>query len=161
MPLRPSAKAFLVILEIGHKYKTFLDESLEEMTELALSADVKVTGSLKASLPHPSSSHLVREGKLQEIMTQAKASGANVLYFNVDLTPVQARNIEKDIKFKTVDRTGLILDIFGKRAQSNEGKLQVELARLNYLFTPSRGPRNRAVPSRRRYRKQGTRGTRT
>lgn len=132
--LKPSPKAFLVILEIGRKHKTFLDESLEEMHELAASAGVKVTGALKASLPHPSSSHLVREGKLQEIMTQARAAGANVLYFNVDLTPVQSRNIEKDIKFKTVDRTGLILDIFGKRAQSNEGKLQVELARLNYLL---------------------------
>ncbi len=84
--LKPLPKVFLVILEIGHKHKTFLEESLQEMNELALSAGVKVVGSLKASLPHPSSSHLVREGKLKEIMLQAKAAGANVLYFNVDLT---------------------------------------------------------------------------
>lgn len=112
----------------------FLDESLEEMQELVSSSAVKVVGSLQANLPHPSPSHLVREGKLQEIFVQARAAGANALYFNRDLTPVQARNIEKDIPFKTVDRTGLILDIFAKRAKSSEGKLQVELARLNYLL---------------------------
>lgn len=132
--LRPAPKVFLVILEIGRKHKGFLDDSLEEMGELARAAGVQVVGALKAVLAHPCASHLVREGKLQEILTQAKAAKANVLYFNVDLTPVQARNIEKDIKFKTVDRTALILDIFAKRARSNEGKLQVELARLNYLL---------------------------
>lgn len=104
------------------------------MKELIASANLKTLGYLQAHLPDPSPSHLVREGKLKEIALKAKACGANVLYFNVDLTPVQSRNIEKDLKLKTVDRTGLILDIFGKRAQSNEGKLQVELARLNYLL---------------------------
>lgn len=132
--LRPSAKAFLVILQTQGNSRHFLDESLEEMTELVSSAAIKVVGSLQANLPNPSPSHLVREGKLQEIFTKAKAAGANTLYFNRDLTPVQARNIEKDIKFKTVDRTGLILDIFAKRAKSSEGKLQVELARMNYLL---------------------------
>ncbi len=104
------------------------------MSELVSSAAIKIVGSLQSNLPHPSPSHLVREGKLQELAAKARAAGANVLYFNMNLTPVQARNIEKDLKLKTVDRTGLILDIFAKRAQSSEGKLQVELARLNYLL---------------------------
>jgi GTPase len=134
MPLKPTTKAFLVILQIHHTSKHLLEESLAEMKELVSSCGVKVSGSLIANLPNPSPSHLVREGKLKEIALQAKAAGANTLYFNLDLTPAQARNIEKDIKFKTIDRTGLILDIFGRRAKSNEGKLQVELARLNYLL---------------------------
>lgn len=132
--LKPAPKAFLVILQTNRKSQQFLDESLEEMTELASSGGIKVVGSIQAFIADPSPSHLVRGGKLMEIAAEAKKAGATVLYFNRDLTPVQARNIEKDIKFKTVDRTGLILDIFAKRAQSNEGKLQVELARLNYLL---------------------------
>ncbi len=132
--LKPLPKAFLVILQTHKKSDSFLEESLAEMKELASSAGVKVVGELQAFIPNPSPSHLVREGKLMEIAQQAKSAGANVLYFNRDLSPVQARNIEKDIKFKSVDRTGLILDIFAKRAKSNEGKLQVELARLNYLL---------------------------
>src|SRR5262245_37914001 len=122
--LRPSPKAFLVVLEIGRKSKNYLEDSLLEMQELISSAGVKSVGALQAAIHDPSPSHLVRGGKLQEIAAKAKAAGANILYFNVDLTPVQARNIEKDFKWKTVDRTGLILDIFAKRARSNEGKLQ-------------------------------------
>lgn len=132
--LKPAPKAFLVILQTGRKSELFLEDSLQEMTELVHSAGIPVAGALKAFIPHPSPSHLVRGGKLQQIASEARKAGANVLYFSKDLTPVQARNIEKDIKFRTVDRTGLILEIFGKRAQSNEGKLQVELARLNYLL---------------------------
>lgn len=132
--LKPTPKAFLVILQTGRKSELFLEDSLKEMTELVNSAGIQVAGALQSFIPHPSPSHLVRGGKLQEIAAQAKKAGANVLYFSKDLTPVQARNIEKDIKFRTVDRTGLILQIFAKRAQSNEGKLQVELARLNYLL---------------------------
>jgi len=114
--------------------KSFLDESLEEMHELTRSCAMNVLGSLQASIPHPSPSHFVREGKLTEIRDKAKEAGANVLIFNVDLTPVQARNIEQFSKLNAIDRTGLILEIFGRRAQTKEGKLQVELARLNYIL---------------------------
>jgi len=105
--------------------KSFLDESLEEMHELTRSCAMNVLGSLQASIPHPSPSHFVREGKLTEIRDKAKEAGANVLIFNVDLTPVQARNIEQFSKLNAIDRTGLILEIFGRRAQTKEGKLQV------------------------------------
>lgn len=132
--LKPPAKAFLVILQTGRKSQEGLDESLEEMKELVASAAIKTVGSLQAFIAEPSPSQFVREGKLEEIRAQAKACAANVLYFNVDLTPVQARNLEKDLKLLTVDRTGLILKIFARRAQSSEGKLQVELAKMNYLL---------------------------
>lgn len=127
-------KAYLVILETHHRSKGFLDESLEEMKELSRSCAIQVLGYSQSVIPHPSPSHFVREGKLTEIRDKAKACGANVLVFNVDLTPVQARNIELFSKLHAIDRTGLILEIFGKRAQTREGKLQVELARLNYIL---------------------------
>jgi GTP-binding protein HflX len=131
---KPTPKAFLVILECRRESKAFLDESLEEMKELVFSAGRAGVGDLQAHVPHPSASHFVREGKLAELRDQAVKAGANVLIFNVDLTPVQTRNIEAFTKIRVMDRTELILDIFGKRAQTSEGKLQVELARLNYMM---------------------------
>ncbi len=127
-------KAFLVIVEKSNPSQEVLEEDLREMKELAESASCRLLGAIQANVPHPSPSTYLREGKLAEVGAKAKAAGANVLYFNIELTPAQARNIEQEIKIKPVDRTGLILEIFGKRARSNEGKLQVELARLNYLL---------------------------
>lgn len=127
-------KAFLIILQTGRRSDSFLKESFAEMKELAESAGLRIVGSIQARVPHPSPSHFVRAGKLEEIFQGAKSSGADVLIFNLELSPGQARNIERDTKIHTIDRTGLILDIFGRRAQSREGKLQVELARLNYVL---------------------------
>lgn len=104
------------------------------MRELSQAALLAVCGDMSAHLNSPSPSHFVREGKLLEIRDKARACGANLLVFNVDLTPVQARNIESFAKMPCMDRTGLILEIFGRRADSSAGKLQVELARLNYIL---------------------------
>lgn len=134
IPVKGRSKAYLVILQTWQRSKTYLEESTEEMKELTRSCSVEVTGVSQAHLPHPSPSHFLREGKLEEVRDLAKASGAKVLFFNVDLTPAQVRNIEKFTKLPAVDRTGLILDIFGRRAQTSEGKLQVELARLEYML---------------------------
>lgn len=127
-------KAFLVIVQPPGKTKAFLESSYQEIRQLTESASIRIMGALQAVVAHPSPSSFVRSGKLEELKQQAKSSGANVLIFNVDLTPVQARNIEAFIKIPPVDRTGLILEIFGRRAKSSEGKLQVELARLNYTL---------------------------
>lgn len=134
IPVKGRSKAYLVILQTWQRSKTYLEESTEEMKELTRSCSVEVTGVSQAHLPHPSPSHFLREGKLEEVRDLAKAAGAKVLFFNVDLTPAQVRNIEKFTKLPAVDRTGLILDIFGRRAQTSEGKLQVELARLEYML---------------------------
>ncbi len=131
---KPRDKAYLVILRPDHKPRNYLQESYAEMRQLVEAALARVLGASTQNLDHPSPSHYIREGKLTEIKTQAKALGANVLIFNVDLTPAQARNIEKFTGIPAVDRTGLILDIFGRRATSAEGKLQVELARLSYML---------------------------
>lgn len=127
-------KALLVILEPPFKPNSFQDDSLEEMKELARAAEIKVLGVLTGRIQHPSPSHYVREGKLAEARDKAKELGANVIIFNVDLTPGQGSNIEAFAKTTVIDRTGLILEIFGKRAKTKEGKLQVELAQLNYAM---------------------------
>ncbi|MBI3314300.1 MAG: GTPase HflX [Candidatus Omnitrophica bacterium] len=130
----PRDKAYLVICHMFGKSRVSLDESLEEIRELTESAGGGVAGFTTANIPHPSPSHFLREGKLAEVRQKSLEAKANLLIFNVDLTPVQARNIETDCGIRAVDRTGLILDIFARRANSKAGKLQVELAQLQYLL---------------------------
>lgn len=128
-------KVFLVIVQRPSvRSKDFLDESLEEMRELASSALMQTMGFLQFKLNDPSPSHFLREGKLTELRDKAAKSGANLLVFNCELTASQAGNIQKFTNIPPMDRTGLILDIFGRRAKSKEGKLQVELAQLNYAL---------------------------
>lgn len=127
-------RALLVIVQSPGEGKTFLRESYEEIRELTLSAGGEVAGATEVRLEKPSPSHYIRGGKLEEIHGKAEKEKANLLIFNVDLTPVQARNIEEAVGVRAVDRTGLILDIFARRAHSREGKLQVEVAQLNYLL---------------------------
>lgn len=131
---QPLNKAFLVILQMPKHPRNFLEQSLREMEGLARAADIRVAGTCLARLSHPSPSHFVREGKLDEIRETALSAGANVLLFNVEMSPTQSANIEKFSGIPAVDRTGLILEIFGRRARSREGKLQVELAQLQYAL---------------------------
>lgn len=112
----------------------FHQEDEREMTELVRSAGGSLISVIRASIDKPAPSHFIRSGKVEEIKQKRIANRATLAIFNVDLTPVQARNIEQDCGLRVVDRTGLILDIFALRAQSREGRLQVELAQLNYLL---------------------------
>ncbi len=109
-------------------------ETALEMTELVQSALGTVIEVVTANVPHPSAKYFVREGKVHEIYEEVIKTQTNVLIFSVDLTPVQVRNLEKDCGVRVVDRTGLILDIFARRAVSADGKLQVELAQMEYLL---------------------------
>jgi GTP-binding protein HflX len=127
-------KVILVIIKTGGWSGFDPRGILEEMTELTLSAQGIVAASLTANIPHPSPSHYVRGGKVEEIREAIINTGANVVIFSVDLTPGQARNLETDCGARVVDRTGLILDIFARRAVSSDGKLQVELAQMQYLL---------------------------
>ena len=127
-------KAFLIIVEPPGKKAGFIRESYEEMKELTLSAGGDVAGVVEARLERPSPSHYIREGKLGEVREKAAREKSRLLIFNIDLSPVQAHNIEEATGLRVVDRTGLILDIFSRRARSREGKLQVEVAQLNYLL---------------------------
>src|SRR5437879_558775 len=82
----------------------------------------------------PDAATLVGQGKVQEIAASVKADRADVVIFDHDLTPTQQRNLEKALDVKVIDRTQLILDIFASRARTREGRLQVELAQLNYTL---------------------------
>ena len=99
----PRDKAYLVIVQVAGKTRGFLEESYEETKELTESAGGIVVGVSRAHVPHPSPSHFIREGKLQEVMIEAQKAGANCLLFNVDLSPVQARNIEKTVKIPAIE----------------------------------------------------------
>jgi len=130
----PRDKVCLVIIKTGARNSPDPRDVLEEMTELTESAQGIVAASVTANVSHPSPSHFIRKGKIGELCEAIASTGANVLIFSVDLTPVQARNLEADCGVRVVDRTGLILDIFARRAVSSDGKLQVELAQMQYLL---------------------------
>ena len=112
------------------------DEGLmEEFADLARSAGATVAALLTARIDRPNPATLVGSGKLEEMKAAADASGADLILVNFALSPGQERNLEKALQRRVVDRTGLILDIFSQRAQSAEGKLQVELAQLKHMAT--------------------------
>ncbi len=108
------------------------EDRIAELGRLVNTAGGQVLNVLrqKRSRPHPQT--VVGEGKIQEIALTTQTLGANLIVFNRDLSPAQVRNLETQIGVRVVDRTELILDIFAQRAQSRAGKLQVELAQLEY-----------------------------
>lgn len=109
-------------------------DSLEELAQLALTAGVRVLHKMFQARPKPDVTTYVGSGKAADIRLVAQAAGANVIIFDNELSPAQQRNLEETIRLKIIDRTALILDIFSQRARTMEGKLQVELAQLNYLL---------------------------
>lgn len=110
------------------------EEQLGEVASLIDTAggEVLETVKQKRSQPHPQT--VVGEGKVQEIALTAQTVGANLVVMNRELSPAQTRNLEQQIGIRVIDRTEVILDIFAQRAQSGAGKLQVELAQLEYLM---------------------------
>jgi len=110
------------------------EESLQELERLADTAGAEVGEAVIQRRERPDPSHFVGKGKAQEVHETAAALGADLVIVDGELSPVQQRNLENVAKVPVVDRTGLILDIFARRARSNEGKLQVELAQLNYTL---------------------------
>lgn len=111
----------------------FQDE-LQELARLVETAGGEVLQTLKQKRPRPHPQTVVGEGKVQEVALTAQTIGANLIVFDRDLSPAQVRNLEAQIGIRIVDRTEVILDIFAQRAQSGAGKLQVELAQLEYML---------------------------
>ena len=109
-------------------------QSLEELAELAASAGAEIAASLLQVRQAPEAATLIGQGKVEEVAAAVLAEHAAVVIFDHDLTPTQQRNLERAIDAKIIDRTQLILDIFASRARTREGRLQVELAQLNYLL---------------------------
>jgi len=109
-------------------------ESLAELSVLAASAGASVIESILQKRYAPDAATLIGAGKVQELVDLVEASEADVVIFDNDLTPTQLRNLDKALNAKVLDRTQLILDVFAARARTAEGKLQVELAQLNYAL---------------------------
>jgi GTP-binding protein HflX len=110
-------------------------ESLQELRQLVTSAGMQVRATVEAKRSTPDAKLFVGSGKAEELKAMLEASETSLVAFNHDLSPSQQRNLERFLQAKVLDRTGLILDIFAQRAQSHEGKLQVELAKLEHLST--------------------------
>jgi len=108
-------------------------ESLEELTRLAHTAQATVVGKVTQALDFPSKSHYLGSGKIEEIKQLKSELAFTTAIFDDELSPTQQRNLENEIKVKIIDRVALILDIFAQRAQTAEGKLQVDLAQAEYL----------------------------
>ncbi|MDR9426268.1 MAG: ribosome rescue GTPase HflX [Marinobacter sp.] len=106
-----------------------------EFRELVTSAGVEPVDTVTGSRKQPSPRLFVGEGKLEEIRDAVAANEADIVLFNHALSPSQERNIERELKCRVLDRTGVILDIFAQRARTHEGKLQVELAQLEHMST--------------------------
>ena len=107
-------------------------ESLEELRRLAETAGAEVAGIFLQKRDKPDSALYIGRGRAEELARDCQALEADVCIFDEELTGVQARNLEEILRIKVIDRTTLILDIFAQRASSAEGKLQVELAQLQY-----------------------------
>ncbi|HIK11006.1 MAG TPA: GTPase HflX [Oscillatoriaceae cyanobacterium M33_DOE_052] len=111
-----------------------VEDSLAELARLVDTAGGVVVQTLRQSRPSPHPQTVVGAGKVEEIALAAQTNGANLVVFDRDLTPSQVRNLEIQIGVRVVDRTEVILDIFAQRARSGAGKLQVELAQLEYML---------------------------
>jgi GTP-binding protein HflX len=111
------------------------DERLEEIRLLVESAGAEVCGLVTGRRQSPDPATFAGKGKVLEIAAEVSANQAELVVFNHALSPAQERNLERALQCRVVDRTSLILDIFAQRAQSSEGKLQVELAQLDHLAT--------------------------
>jgi GTPase len=127
-----ATRAFLVSVALGRREDP---EALEELKQLAVSAGMEPVGHIAVRRERPDPAHYVGSGKVEEIRSQADAAVTDVVIFDVALTPAQQRNLQRSLDLWVLDRTSLILTIFSQRAQSREGKLQVELAQLEHLST--------------------------
>ncbi|MBX3292470.1 MAG: GTPase HflX [Acidobacteria bacterium] len=110
------------------------EESMAELKELALSADVVVLDTVIQRRSQIDPRTVLGKGKLDELLVRSMRLGADMLVFDSELSPAQVRSLSEATELKVIDRPQLILDIFAQRAQSREGKLQVELAQLKYLL---------------------------
>jgi GTP-binding protein HflX len=109
-------------------------ETLDELAALAEAAGAVVVGKVSQHRSRPEAAYFIGQGKAQELSQLREQLGADIIIFDDELTPTQARNLENAAGCPIIDRTGLILDIFARRARSREGQLQVELAQLRYLL---------------------------
>lgn len=119
-------------LLVGLQRREDISYSMEELAGLAEAANTEVLGKVVQVLERPNTATMIGKGKVEEVALLARNMDADMVIFNDELTGMQIRNLEDAIGVRVIDRTILILDIFAARADSKEGKLQVELAQLKY-----------------------------
>lgn len=128
-------KALLITVEFKEKSGHLsIDESALELEELAFACNLEVLDNLTCICHKPTPNFLIGTGKVSEIKGLAQELDIDAIIFSRNLSGTQQRNLERVLEKKTIDRSQLILDIFARRAKSPEGKMQVELAQLEYLF---------------------------
>lgn len=123
-----------ILVGVNLQKDDHFDYSMEELANLAEALNVDVVGMITQNLERVTPSHYVGTGKIDEIKALYEETDANIVIFNDELSPSQIRNLERDLACKVIDRTMLILDIFGRRAKTREAQLQVELAQLQYML---------------------------
>jgi GTPase len=124
-------RAVLVSVEPNEDLRPY---AMQELTALTETAGAEVVGEFFQRRDRPDPAYYIGPGKTEELYAGVQDTGGNLVIVDSELSPVQARNLEEAVKCRVIDRTQLILDIFGQRAQTREGKLQVQLAQLTYLL---------------------------
>ncbi|MEY2571862.1 MAG: GTPase [Verrucomicrobiota bacterium] len=133
-PKHKQERALLIGLEQEGVSKWDLRDSMEELAELANSAGAEVVNTVTQKLQKPTAPYYIGKGKAELIKESFKDQHVTSVIFDDELSPAQGRNLETLLSRKVLDRTQLILDIFAQRARSREGRLQIELAQLQYLL---------------------------
>src|SRR5436190_804407 len=133
-PKNTPERALLIGLEKQGVSKWDLQDSLEELAELANSAGAEVVDTVTQKLQKPTAPYYIGKGKAEAIKHSFQDREITSVIFDDELSPAQGRNLENLLARKVLDRTQLILDIFAQRARSREGRLQIELAQLQYLL---------------------------
>jgi len=129
-----SVRVFLIGVELKSRSAADIRESLAELAELATTAGTQIVGEGVQKLAVPVAATFIGPGKAEEFAKSCRESDVDTVIFDDELTPAQTRNLEKIFGCKIMDRTALILEIFGQRARTREGKLQIEHAQLKYLL---------------------------
>lgn len=130
---REQKKAILVTVYHEVSEKIHAQEHLEELALLAQTAGIDVVGSMCIMIRKFSASMFLSKGKLEELLGKIKESSCQIVIFDDEITPVQQRNLEGFLKVVVMDRTEVILNVFAERAKTHEARLQIEMARLQYI----------------------------
>ena len=131
---RRTERVFLVGVELKSRNGWDTDDSLDELSELAITAGAEVVGDGTQKLAAPCATTFIGRGKADEFARHCRSADVDTVIFDDELSPAQSRNLEQVFNCKVLDRTSLILDIFAQRARTREGKLQIELAQLQHLL---------------------------
>jgi GTP-binding protein HflX len=132
--MNEEVKEKAILIGVNVKDQTDFQESMEELKNLAIARGLLVVGVLEQNLKSVHPAHYIGAGKVEEVRLLLAENNGNVLIFNNELSPSQLHNLETELGCRILDRTTLILEIFSERAKTREAKLQVEVARLQYLL---------------------------